>query len=187
MVAEAPPTETAGTGDDLDFSASSERVAPGTRRQRAKRSNRRLAPLLAILVVVAVGVGLAIWGGMWLLYFKQTEKKEGPLGGAEAYNFAFTPPGKPWKRDKDIETKMHVNFAMRSAERNPPINNLALAFKDYQTRSPSNSEMVDAAREKLHSYFPGAEWEPPKESEEQLGGQPTLLLTFEGEIPNMSR
>jgi hypothetical protein len=181
MVPQVPPAEARGTGDDLDFSAPSEIVVPRTRRQPAKKSNRRLAPLLAILTVIAVGVGVAIWGGIWLLYLNKSDKtEEGPLGGAEAYNFAFTPPGKPWKRDKYIEMKLHVNFAMRSVERN---NNLALAFKDYNTRSPSNAEMVDGAREKLHSYFPGAEWEPAKETDEKLGGQPALLLTFEGEDP----
>jgi hypothetical protein len=136
---------------------------------------------VAILVVVILGLGVAVWGGMWLLYLNKPEKpEEGPLAGAEAYNFAFTPPGKPWKRDKDIELKMHVNFAMRSAERN---NNLGLAFKDFKTRSPSNAELVDGAREKLRAYFSAPEWEPAKEADEELGGQPTRALTFEGEDP----
>jgi hypothetical protein len=42
---------------------------------------------------------------------------------------------------------------------------------------------VDGAREKLRAYFSAPEWEPSREADEELGGQPTLALTFEGEDP----
>jgi hypothetical protein len=181
MVSEVDPAELVETATGLDFNAASELVVPETRRQLTKKSKRQLAPLLAILSVVVLGIGAAVWGGVWLVHLNKAEKaEEGPLGGASAFNFAFTPPAKPWKRDKDIELKLRVNFAMRSAERN---NCLGLFFKDYKTRSPSNAELVEAAREKLGLYFQGVETEEIKDEGGSLGGQPARGLTFVGEDP----
>lgn len=167
----------------LDFNTESAVVVPPPLRRRAERkSPRRVAPLLAVFVIIALGVGVAVWGGMWLLHLNRIENADAePLRAAGRYNFQFVPPGEPWKRDRNIELKLRVNFAMRSSERN---NNFGLLFKDYETRMPHDNELVDEAAGRLHSYFRGPEWAPkPKDKNVQLGGHPALVLEFEGEDP----
>ncbi len=101
-----------------------------------------------------------------------------PTRAASLFNCRFVLPEAPWKRDKDIELKFHVNLGLRSPERN---NCMGLYFKDYKTRLPSEAEKVDEALGKLRSYFQGLEWEVKSNEKAQLGGRPALLMEFQGE------
>jgi hypothetical protein len=179
----AETVESVETPAPLDFNAESSVVVPPRSRRRTERKRRRrLAPLLAVFVVIALGIGVAVWGGIWLLHLNRTENADAePLRAASHYNFQFVPPGEPWKRDRNIELKLRVNFAMRSGERN---NTFGLLFKDYETRMPRETELVDEAAGRLRSYFRGVEREPkPKDENLRLGGRPALVLEFEGEDP----
>lgn len=166
----------------LNFNSTPDMVVPRARRLTGKGGKRRLAPRLALLAVIVLGLGVAVWGGLWLLHFKKMElAEEDPIRAASLFNFRFALPGKPWKRSKDIELRLHVNLGMVSPERN---NCMGLYFKDYKTRVPSDAEMMDEALEKLRSYFQGLAWElKPKDDTDQLGGRPALTLEFQGDDP----
>jgi hypothetical protein len=166
----------------LNFNSTPDVVVPHTRRLSGKGGKRRLAPLLAILVLVVLGLGLAVWGGLWLIHFKRMENaEEDPVHAASLFNCRFILPDKPWKRDRDIELHLHVNLGMRSSQSN---NCMGLYFKDYKTRVPSDAEMVDEALDKLRSYFQGLAWElKPKAENVQFGGHPALALEFQGDDP----
>ena len=177
----AAPIEAVQTPAALNFNSAPDMVVPPGRRRAETGRKKRLTPLLAIVAVVAVGIGVAVWGGMWLIHWNKTESTyENPLRGvSQSNNFRFSLPGKPWRRDTSIELKLHVNLGMRSPERN---NCMGLFFKDYKTRLPSDAEMVDEALTKLRAYFQGVEWErKPRDDKITLGGRPALSLEFVGE------
>jgi hypothetical protein len=157
-------------------------VVPRTRRQAEKRPKRRLGPLLVVLAIVALGLGVAVWGGLWLLHFQKIDRTEqDPARAASVFNARFPLPTAPWKPDNDIRLKLHVHIGMRSSESD---NCMGLAFRDYKTRMPGNAELVDEALGKLRSYFRNLEWElKPKEENVRLGGRPALIFEFQGEDP----
>jgi hypothetical protein len=179
----APPVGESKSSAALNFNSAPDVVVPRLRRLTGKGGKRRLGPRLAMLVLIVLGFGVAVWGGLWLLHFKKLEMaEEDPIRAASLFNFRFALPGKPWKRDKDIELRLHVNLGMRSPQRN---NCMALFFKDYKTRMPSDAEMIDEALDKLRSYFQGVAWERrPKNDTIQLGGHPALSLEFQGDDPD---
>src|SRR6185437_459917 len=179
----AAPVGDVQTPAALNFNSASDAMVPHLRRNTEKGRKKRLAPILALAVVIGLGIGVAVWGGMWLRHWKDDEKtNEDPIRAvSQANNFRFPFPGKPWRRDTNLELKLHVNLGMRSPERN---NGMGLFFKDYKTRLPSDAEMVDEALSKLRSYFQGVEWElKPRNEKNTLGGRPALYLEFEGDDP----
>jgi hypothetical protein len=104
---------------------------------------------------------------------------------AEAGNFQFTPPGPEWKPDSATRLKLRTNLALK---RGNPSNAVAIFYRDYKTRLPSEAELVDEALTHLRGYLQGVEWElKPKDAGAQLGGQPALELEFEGEDPSQVR
>jgi hypothetical protein len=65
---------------------------------------------------------------------------------------------------------------------------VAIAYRDYKTRLPSDIELRDEALVHLRGYLTGVEWErKPKDPTTQLGGQPAWELEFEGENPESVR
>jgi hypothetical protein len=178
----AAPVDAPQTSAALNFNSTPDVVVPRARRPVPKNRKRRLITLLALLGVVLLGIGVAVWVGLWAKHFKRMEQvSEDPIRAASVFNCRFVPPGKPWKRDSDIELKLHVNLGMRSPGRN---NCMALFFKDYKTRLPSEPEMMSEALDKLRSYFQGLESDSkPKEEKQQLGGRPALVMEFQGEDP----
>jgi hypothetical protein len=177
----AAPVETVQTSDALNFDAATDTVVPPTRRRAGKRGKKRLAPVLALIVVIGLGIAVAVWGGMWLIHLNKTDStSDDPIRAvSQANNFRFPLPGKPWRRDANLELKMHVNLGMRSTDHN---SGMALFFKDYKTRLPSDAELVDEALGKIRAYFQGVEWEQkPRDDEVTLGGHPALYLAFVAE------
>jgi hypothetical protein len=151
--------------------------------RRHRRSGTRWVwTLVAVLFVVGVGLGGAAALAVWL-YKHQGE----PAGGEEAVlnaeygNFKFTPPGAAWRSDPEIKLKLKVNLALK---RGNPSDAVAIFYRDYKTRLPSEAELVDEALVHLRGYLQGVEWElRPKDAATRLGGQPALELEFEGEDP----
>jgi hypothetical protein len=182
VVMESAPVHPTEKAAALDFNAEAAMVVPPTRRKAARKRQRRIGSVIAVSIVVLIGLGLAVWGGVWLFHLhKEENTAEDPSRVASQFNCRFVPPGKPWRRDDNVKMKLHVHVAMRSSEGN---NCLALFFKDYKTRQPSKAEMVDEAVNKLRSYFRGVEWElKPEEVGAQLAGQPAHLLEFVGDDP----
>ncbi len=59
---------------------------------------------------------------------------------------------------------------------------MALLFKDYKDRLPSDAELLDEAVTKLRAYFKGLEWELlPKDEPKQLAGHAAQALQFQGD------
>jgi hypothetical protein len=151
-------------------------------RRRRRSGTRWVWTLIAVLFVVGVGLGGAVALGVWL-YAHQGEGAGGEDAAlhAEHGNFKFTPPGSDWKPDPGIRLKLKVNLALK---RSNPSNAVAIFYRDYKTRLPSDAELVDEALTHLRSYLQGVEWElKPKDPATQLGAQPALELEYEGEDP----
>jgi len=162
----------------LNFNSTPDMVVPRAHRKAREKTKLGRGTIMAISAIILVGVGLAVLGWKWRVYFNKKDKAdEDPIRAASLNNFRFVYPASPWKRDRDIELKLHVNLGMRSPERN---NCMGLFFKDYKTRLPGEAEMVDEALGKLRSYFQSLEWEL-KSEKVQLAGRPARLLEFQGE------
>jgi hypothetical protein len=178
----APPPPTALPVTVLEFQSTPNVVVPavGRRSPPRRRSWLRIAVLVGF---VAAGAGLAAWAGVWIRHYLQNDPdSQDPevraVGELNELNCQFNPPGAPWKADRNIRLKLHVNLGL---SRDKPRNNLGLFVKDYKTRSPSEAELVDEALGKLRAYLPTFEWElKPKNDGTRLGDRPALRLEFVG-------
>jgi hypothetical protein len=171
-----PPT-------DLIFEETAAIAAP---RRRRRSGTRWVWTLLAVLLAVGVAAGGAASALLWLY-----RQQGGGAGGEEAAlhaeqgNFQFTPPGPDWKPAEEVRLKLRTNLALK---RSNPSDNVAIFYRDYKTRLPSEAELVDEALAHLRGYLQGVEWElRPKDAGGQLGGQPALELEYEGEGPDQVR
>lgn len=163
----------------FDFHSTPEVVVPRTRRPTGPLGKRRYRGWIIGAVIAAVCIGLAVWGGLWIRYFLSVKPVDEESALGAAYNARFVPPGKPWQRDKDIQQRLHVHIGMRSPEHH---NKLAIRFKEYKDRLPSEAEMYQEAIATLNSYFQGLETEGPlKDEQTQLADQPAQVCKFQGE------
>jgi hypothetical protein len=176
----AAPVEAPPSSSSLDFTSSPGVVAPRQRRGATKTGKRRGSRWIGYSIAAVVALALAVWGGMWLKhYLKMAQSDDDANRAPSAYNARFALPGKPWLRDKDMQMKFHVHLGMKSADSN---NGLAVLFKDYKTRMPSDAEMLDEALGKLRSYFQGLEWEAkPSDEPARLAGRPARRIEFQGD------
>jgi hypothetical protein len=150
-------------------------VVPPSRRRKPRPKVGR-AVVLTLLAVL--GVAVLWWAYGWMKYFLTLGDGD-PEAYAKQGNFQFRMPAAPWKRDKGIELALGVNLGLR---RSNPANATGLFYKDYQTRLPSDAELVDTALAKLRRYFQPLFWElKPESRETHLGGQPAIRIEFEGD------
>lgn len=164
---------------NFDFHSTSEMVIPPSRQTARRRRQSLVGWVLTLLIGICVPA-LAVWGGMWVLYFlKQENVQDDAAPAIEAYNASFSWPAKPWARDKDIQRRLNVHIGMKSPEHD---NRMALLFKDYKDRLPGDAELLDEAVRKLRAYFKGLEWEPSsKEGQMRLAGLPAQVFQFQGD------
>lgn len=167
------------TSANLDFLSGTEATSPRSHRT-ARRRSKRIARRLVFLIAGILGTALAVWGGMWIVYLPKEENVQDKTGPAtRAFNAHFNWPGQPWTRDKGLERRLNVHLGMRSPEHN---NSMALLFRDYKDRMPSDAELLDEALGRLRSYFRGLEWElAPKDEQKRLAERPAQVLRFQGE------
>jgi hypothetical protein len=153
---------------------------------RRKRGAGRLVFLIG-LTIVSLG---AVGGGAWFLWnLLSSADEDERTAQRKQGNFQYKIPG-GWKRDRDIEHRLGVNLGIRHKQRPSAM---ALFYRDYKTRSPSEAELLDTALEKLRGkkvpgrreapYFRSVEYSSPfgsrkKEPTGQLGGQPAWVLEF---------
>jgi hypothetical protein len=132
---------------------------------------------LAILGVLTGGGLVAV---PWILD-QVREGKSKPPGEehvSDLFNYSFIMPAKPWKLEDSLKAPLQANlFVLR---RTDPNAWMALAAKDYATRSPRKGEVIDEARRRLEGYFKNFEWEETDDA--TLGGQPAQQLIFRGEV-----
>lgn len=161
----------------LNFNSQPDMVVPRARRQTASKG-KRLLPRIALVVAGLVAVVLTIWGVKRLLHWANTSSDD-PARVAEAYNCQFAWPPKPWTRQPGIQQNLHVHIAMTAPQHNASV---ALFFRDYKTRMPSDAEMLDEALTRLRSYLRRLEWEKkPNEDKVQLAGHPAKAFEFQGD------
>src|SRR5205823_9618608 len=144
----AAPVAPAAPPADLVFEDTAAIAAP---RRRRRSGTRWVWTMLAVLFAVGAAVGGASTALLWL--YKQ---QGGGAGGDEAAlhaeygNFDFTPPGPEWKPGPDIQRKLKTNLALK---RSNPSDAVAIFYRDYKTRLPSEAELVDEALTHLRSYL----------------------------------
>jgi hypothetical protein len=173
VVPVAMPVAHVQPAPDLGFQSKPDLLVSVPR--RAGRFPRRTLPLLLALLVAASIIGLAFWA----LRFRSEMGEEEQV--TEQGNFRFKVPGRPWKQDEAAQLRLGVNLAIR---RTGPSNALAIYYHDYQTRLPSDAELVDAAVSRLRGYFTRVEYElKPRADATRLGGRPALEMEFEGVDP----
>lgn len=167
---------------NLAFEEPSAVLPSDSRRRKPRRRRSGLVMILVTVLIVGSLTGAAIWGILWGVRTYGDGDSDAVVQDTEPGNFRFTRPAGAWTEDKQVKTDMIVNFALA---RRSPANNLAVFFKDYSTRLPTEAEMQDVALTKLRSYFKPMEWERKPKSDVKLGGQPVSLhLEFEGTAKN---
>jgi hypothetical protein len=174
----ALPVSAAPAG--LDFGSSSEMISTGDRGKRRRRRGGVGKVISAIFVVLLVSG--ALFSGAFILqqYLPQDEEDKEAAEQRTQWNFAFTPPP-GWKNDQRLKLNMHVNLAMTKTK--PVQTHAGVFFKDYETRAPSDEEMIDVALKKLRGYFREVNYDDPLEKPNkgrtgELGGEPAMLLDF---------
>jgi hypothetical protein len=155
-------------------------VRPPSRRPQPRPPNR--GPLVVGVVACAVFTGLLTGGLIWY-----HSSPPGDGGGDEANpmpvlsNCRFKLPDGPWKPDDEARVGLRANLALR---RHNPTSVMALSYRDFQTRQPSDTEMIQEARRILGAYFKPVEWEQkPRDETDRLGGQPAWKVDFQGRDP----
>ncbi len=165
----------------LEFEAAPGLVAPIPARRRAarpKRGSGKLWNSIVAGVLIGGAVAGAIGGAVWAWKYMATDDEAtGPLvQDTQKGNFKFVPPGGGWHANSTAAANLAVNFAMTRRE---PTNNLALFYRDYTQRLPSEGEMQDQALVKLRNCFKSVEWER-KPAAGKLGGLPIeVRIEFE--------
>jgi hypothetical protein len=138
--------------------------------------------LILGLVLIGGVIGVAVWGAPWLLQLLQKEQSETSNAPEnEKGNFKFVAPTGPWRPNRDAARDLAVSFVLARQE---PSNTLALFYRLYKNRLPSEAEMQDVPLLKLRKYFTSLEWERKPKAEGKLGGQPVaVVLEFQGVDP----
>jgi hypothetical protein len=157
---------------------------------RFKRSSKRRKPRSLWVIALGsvsvcgllIGCGGVVAGAAWLLGLSPAnlvpdfsgKSWEWPQG-----NCTFRSPGDSWKHDKDLQVKLKLYHAMKRAQ---PDNNLALHFRDYKTRSPSEAELREETLSRLRSFLPESLETEMKDASDAttLGSHPARVLLFAG-------
>jgi hypothetical protein len=166
-------------GAPIDLDSSPEMVLSRRPRRRARGGWLKVVIGLVVFVTLAGAVA----GGVLLLVRSLPRDDDGdnPAAQEAQGNFAFTlPPG--WRKDKDIRLRMQVPIALT---RRKQRSHMALAYRDYKTREPSEAELLDVALTKLRGYFTSVEYEDPFQGKQRgrtgtLGGEPAIVVDFQG-------
>jgi hypothetical protein len=119
---------------------------------------------------------------MWIRYLLREEEKQQPAANPlSKFNCQFQLPGGPWKSDDDSRRRFHLNMCM---SRPAPTDHVGLFVRDYETRMPSEAELVEQAVAKLRDSLRGVEWERKPVQSTQLAGLPAVALEFVGTDPD---
>jgi hypothetical protein len=193
VAAPPPQARPAQAPASLNFSSTPDvLLSPRALRDRQKGW---LVPGLVVLGVVLVGTALTVWG---YPYFKKLMEPPAPPPKAEdrkkeeekpapaappATHYVFKAPADPWEEDDRAAGRFKVYIAARRSE---PSNHLAVYWRDYKTRLPSDAELKEIALARLQGYFSRPdvplEWEVKKDG--KLAGQRALVLEFVGIDPD---
>jgi hypothetical protein len=187
-------TQTAPSSAGLQFNSSSDMlVSPrhqAARQQRRSSGLRRLVMAAFVFLLLGGAAGGVIYFVRGILPDDGDDEEQQKLNRTLG-NFAWKAPS-GWRVDKDaakLRQAMHVNLAM--IRRNPRTS-MGLYYRDYKTRAPGDSELLDVALRKLRGYFPRVEYEDPLQQENKgrsadLGGESAIVMDFAGNDANEVR
>ncbi|HEV3258239.1 MAG TPA: hypothetical protein VG013_15260 [Gemmataceae bacterium] len=135
----------------------------------------------AVLGVVLAGIaGLVVVAVK--LFSEQDQDQADALPGQKAkfplHNCQFVVPPDPWAQDHSLQTSTGANLL--TMRRSDPNGWLALAGKDYKTRTPRDAEVIDEGVRRLEGYFQNFQWE--QKGDVDVGGQKAQRLVFQGEV-----
>ncbi len=170
---------------DADIPATGNLVTLPSRYRRGRGRRLPWGPIAGLAFVAVLGVGLAVWGALWLrratISVNPTEASTPGLRSIPEGNCALQIPPAPWQHDEAIKLRMGVNVAM---SRQHPSNHFALYYKDYKTRMPGPGQLQDTAVAKLKAYFGSPEWESKSQPKARLAGQPAGRIEFVATDPD---
>jgi hypothetical protein len=128
--------------------------------------------------VVGIGIWVLVVKAIPILREKKQEKRPPPVSAHESreFNFRLILPKSPWTQDDQI--RIHLKANILAMRRTNPTAGFALAARDYKTRSPRDSEVIEEAVSRLNGYFKNPEWEPANEG--TLAGRKALRIVFQG-------
>jgi hypothetical protein len=147
--------------------------------RRQARPRRRYGKWIVYGVLLLFCAGAMVGGTVFIYHYFRPEAEQ--TTQARHGNFRFERPGKEWKIDRGLESRMALQIALTRLE---PRCHMALFYRDYQKRSPSEVELLEEALKKLRGGFRHLDYEDPflvKDREgATLGGQPALAVEFQG-------
>jgi hypothetical protein len=158
---------------------------PGTglpipRRKKNAFPWKKCITFVAAMTVVGVGVWQLVLKAIPILSEKGEEKSAPPVSAHESqeFNYRLVIPKSPWTQDNEVRLQLKANvLVMRRTE---PTAWFALAARDYKTRVPRDSEVLEEAVSRLSGYFKNLEWE--QAAGDTLAGRKALRLIFQGNV-----
>jgi hypothetical protein len=181
LAAPVPPAQTVGS-PDLAFDSNPGLTIAPTRLLQTPRGSWVKTLIVLLLALAATAGGIY---GVSLLVTKFESRGEDASAQFEPYNFDLKVPGKSWKPDDALETRLGVRWAM---SRSGPRSHVALEFIDYQEKNfPPRGKLIEEFKKHLQGYLPDFAWQPKAPATVDrlikagtLGKQPAYVLEFEG-------
>jgi hypothetical protein len=129
-----------------------------------------------MLETFIVILALVAWGG----YRQMTRPGRAPESApyrSQTLNFEFRLPNAAWGRDDPTQGRLRANLLLH---RTKPEVWVALTVRDYKTRQPPMTELMDEGLRQLREFFRGLAEEPRPEAD--LAGRPAARFVFQGEV-----
>jgi hypothetical protein len=150
-------------------------------RPPSRRRRRGSGWIIGLVTAILLLLGGAV-GAYFLIMTNLNQSSRREINLEEGGNLRFPFPGSAWVVDDEAAVKFKaVQLVLKKRSKSGSNNNLALYYYDYQTRAPSEAELVSEALTKLRNYFKQVEYDlKPREESHQLGGKPGSVLEFQG-------
>jgi hypothetical protein len=103
-----------------------------------------------------------------------------PSHESRQFNYRFVFPDAAWKQDN--QARVHVKANLLAMRRTDPDAWFALAARDFKTRTPSKTEVIDEAVKRLEGHLRQFEWDPAPDG--SLAGLPAWVVKFQGKVDN---
>ena len=147
---------------------------------RPRRRRARGWGKYAVLALVLAGIAGLVVFIVSQLPEQEQEQATGPPGQKvqlPLHNCQFIVPPAPWAQDISLRVPTGANLL--TLRRRDPNAWLALAAKDYKTRTPRDAEVIDEGVRRLEGYFRNFQWE--QKGDVDMAGQRAQHLIFQGE------